>query len=332
MSTTSSPSYEVKWCNTYFPEFPLDVNTLDHDQVRQHCNELAHLRRQASFNPVHPGLAFEAVIEARNEFPSSDYRPLPSFALKEGRFQVVVRTGIQNEPVHWSQVWVADVKEMGHSESLGPVILKLFQASLMPPPQLLNHDSIGYTSPRQLASIEDLVYNALGDLQGSVISYYYGKHKFLMPNCESTHAIILEYIEGKTLADIHDVYSPHHPLEVEKGPLPQKIYCDYLKTIKGVYAPILKGMKDINARQVILIDIIPENIIITSTMLKRAVFMDFGQAMLRAPPNVVAEYANDFFIVRLLTNCCPKHKEDVEKWAKETLPADLHHPAFVLIV
>ncbi|KAK0442499.1 uncharacterized protein EV420DRAFT_1578291 [Desarmillaria tabescens] len=310
---SASPPYTIDWYDGYLPMFPLEFDSSDRDKVLEHCDMLKRLRRQAYLNPVHPGLPFEAVFPARQASHSPDHRPLPPFVLKGGRFRLVL--------------WVADVKEIEGSESLGRVVLKLFQDSLMPLPELFNNGAIQYMSPRELAGVEDLVYNALEGIQGTVIPYYYGKYKFLMLNGKSTRAIILEYIEGTTLADIHEKYNPHGPLESEV--LTSTVDNDWLQRMKELYIPILKGIKEINTRQVVIPDTRPENIIVTSTEPKRAIFVDFGQALLRVPPNIVAEYGNDYLVVSLLTDCCPEHKEDIMRWAKETLDVSLQYPDFV---
>ncbi|KAK0442492.1 uncharacterized protein EV420DRAFT_1768813 [Desarmillaria tabescens] len=189
----------------------------------------------------------------------------------------------------------------------------------MPLPELCNNGAIQYMSPRRLAGIEDLVYNTLEDIQGTVVPYYYGKHKW-------TRTIILEYIEGTTLADIGEKYNPQDPLDNES--LSPTVYSDWLQRMKELYVPILNGIKEINARQVLIPDTRQENIIITSTEPKRAVFIDFGQALLRVPPDIVTQRGNNFFIISLLTNCCSEHQEDIRKWAKET-DVNLQHPVFV---
>ncbi|KAK0442496.1 uncharacterized protein EV420DRAFT_1076534 [Desarmillaria tabescens] len=186
---SASPLYTIHWYDGYKPCFPLEFESLDRYKALEHCDMLKRLRRQVSLDPVHPGLAFEALIPARLVPSGPEHRPLPPFALKGGRFRLVIHHGIQNEIGYLSQVGVADVKEIDQSEYLGRVVRKFFQASLMQLPVMFSNRSIDYGSPRELAGVEDLVYNALKDIQGLVIPYYYEKHKFLMPNGEWARAI-----------------------------------------------------------------------------------------------------------------------------------------------
>ncbi|KAK0237137.1 hypothetical protein EDD85DRAFT_836288 [Armillaria nabsnona] len=174
---------------------------MEADNVQEYCDKLTHFRQLAFKNPLHPGLSLDITIAPRKAatIKPNLFRSLPPFALQGGDYQL---------PDRLSQLWVADVRK--NNESWGCVVLKLFQASLLPFPQPTWQDPFGeYSCPRQFACVEELVYNALQDIQGCTVPYLYGKHRLTLPNGEPTRVNLLEYIEGQTLAELHDMYPTH---------------------------------------------------------------------------------------------------------------------------
>ncbi|KAK0226837.1 hypothetical protein EDD85DRAFT_1027340 [Armillaria nabsnona] len=132
---------------------------------------------------------------------------------------------IVNELDRLSQVWVANVRRKDKPElSYGCVLLKFFQGSLR---GLCLSE---YYCLRELAGTEKIVYTSLEDLQGSGILYHCGKRKFIMPNGETTRVILLEYIEGTTLAQLEDKYSSHASPQFK--PVPEESYTEWPEIAK----------------------------------------------------------------------------------------------------
>ncbi|SJL11085.1 uncharacterized protein ARMOST_14488 [Armillaria ostoyae] len=226
------------------------------------------------------------------------FRLLPPFALQGGQYQLVLKNAIRCEPDRLSQVWVADVRKHNDESSWGCVVLKL-----------------------QSACVEELVYNALQDIQGCTVPYFYGKHALTLPNGEPTRVNLLEYIEGQTLAELHDTYPAHRTT-----PLEPKQYCELLKKLKYLYVPAMQGIHEINDRRVVLRDLKPENIMITPSASNQVVFIDFGHAFLNAPEEFVKSYPNPLRMASCVIKCCRQHDNDVKKWAKKCLSPDLQPP------
>ncbi|KAK0457145.1 uncharacterized protein EV420DRAFT_1551753 [Desarmillaria tabescens] len=259
---------------------------------------------------------------------NSKFRELPQFALQGGDFQFVLKNAIQCEPeLGLSQIWVAEVRKKGgpepESSSWGQVVLKLFQASLLRFPQPTWQDPFSeYSCPRQLACVEELVYNSLQDIQGWTIPYFYGKHRLTLPNGESTRVNVLEYIDGMTLAQLHDMYPTHMTT-----PLKPKLHHELLEKLKELYVPAMQGISEINARHIVLCDLEPENIMIApEPSLNQVVFIDFGHAFINTPKEVVDSYRNSLKLATCIIGCCRRHRADVTKGAKRCLSADLQVP------
>ncbi|KAK0432911.1 uncharacterized protein EV420DRAFT_598451 [Desarmillaria tabescens] len=320
-------SERLEWYRGYVPLFPYEFNPSDPKKVEQHCRQLAHFRQLAFKNPLHPGLAFDITIAPRHEAVRTDskFRLLPQFALQGGDFQFVLKNAIQCEPeLGLSQIWVAEVRKKGSPEpesSWGQVVLKLFQASLLRFPQPTWQDPFSeYSCPRQLACVEELVYNSLQDIQGWIVPYFYGKHRLTLPNGESTRVNVLEYIDGMTLAQLHDMYPTHMTT-----PLKPKLHHELLEKLKELYFPAMQGIFEIGARHIVLCDLNPENIMIGPS-LNQVVFIDFGHAFINTPKEVVDSYRNSLKLATCVIGCCRRHRADVTKWAKRCLSADLQVP------
>ncbi|KAK0237130.1 hypothetical protein EDD85DRAFT_836212 [Armillaria nabsnona] len=210
------------WHRGYVPLFPYEFDASDLKKVQEYCDKLTLFRQLAFKNPLHPGLSLDVTIAPRKAASTNSdlFRSLPPFILQGGEYQLVLKNAIRCEPDRLSQIWVADVrKKETEASSWRCVVLKLFQASLLPFPQPTWQDPFGeYSCPRQLACVEELVYNALQDIQGRTVPYFYGKHRLTLPNGEPTRVNLLEYIEGQTLAELHDMYPAHRtaPLEPKK--------------------------------------------------------------------------------------------------------------------
>ncbi|SJL11018.1 uncharacterized protein ARMOST_14418 [Armillaria ostoyae] len=130
--------------------------------------------------PLHPGLSLDFSIAPREAVTNSNFRLLPPFALQGGKYQLVLKNAIQCEPG-------STVSGLGCG------------SSLLPFPQSTWQDPFGeHSCPRQSACVEELVYNALQDIQGCTIPYFYGKHRLTLPNGEPTRVNLLEYTEGTT--------------------------------------------------------------------------------------------------------------------------------------
>ncbi|PBK80785.1 hypothetical protein ARMGADRAFT_1091940 [Armillaria gallica] len=264
------------WHRGYVPLFPYEFDASDPKKVQEYCDKLTLFRQLAFKNPLHPGLSLNITIAPRKAASTNPnlFRSLPPFALQDGEYQLVLKTRY---------------------------------ASLLPFPQPTWQDPFGeYSCPRQLACVEELVYNALQDIQGCTVPYFYGKHTLTLPNGEPTRVNLLEYIEGQTLAELHDMY-PAHRTE----PLEPRQYRELLKRLKHLYVPAMQGIHEINDRRVVLCDLEPENIMITPSASNQE-FVD--------------SYPNPLRMASCVIKCCRQHRNDVKKWAKKCLSPDLQPP------
>ncbi len=119
--STDSPSRIIDWFEGFAPDFDLEFDPTNQANLQRYCDLLALYQRQASFNLVRPGPAFDVAIKSREPPLGSMYRPLPLFALKGGQFRLVITTGIQNELDRLSQVWVANVRRKDEPEFIDPM-------------------------------------------------------------------------------------------------------------------------------------------------------------------------------------------------------------------
>ncbi|KAK0190201.1 hypothetical protein F5146DRAFT_1122520 [Armillaria mellea] len=110
-----------------------------------------------------------------------------------------------------------------------------------------------------------------------------------MPNGESTRVILLEYIEGSTLAQLKDKYLSHSSPDHNR--LLEESYTEWLEIAKELnkYVPALRGMSAIAERKVVHRDLKTRNIMITSTSPRQVVYIDFAYSVLRAAVGGILE-------------------------------------------
>ncbi len=60
--STDSPSRVIDWFEGFASDFDLEFDSTNQADLQRYCDELALYQRQASFNLVHPGLAFDVPI------------------------------------------------------------------------------------------------------------------------------------------------------------------------------------------------------------------------------------------------------------------------------
>ncbi|PBK85863.1 hypothetical protein ARMGADRAFT_1087149 [Armillaria gallica] len=111
---------------------------------------------------------------------------------------------------------------------------------------------------------------------------YYGKHKFILPNRESTRVILLEYIEGITPDQLQDKYPIHSP---RYNPLLKESYTKWIEIAKEHYVPAVRGICAIAERRLVHRDLKAQHIMITSMSPWQVVYIDFA---LRDPIRIEA--------------------------------------------
>ncbi|KAK0190182.1 hypothetical protein F5146DRAFT_1002353 [Armillaria mellea] len=252
-----------------------------------------------SARPPHKGDLFTVSIQPFHS-PSPTKRPLPPFALRGGSLQLTLETGLQTGSDWWSQVWLVDMRHPGHSSSVRKIVMKISLSSLLPHPHppTKDHPYLDYLNPRQLWETENLMYNELKSLQGSIILYYYGLHK--------------------TVSQFLKSYPPH-----ETGPaLDTPLGEDYLEMVKMLYVSMVPNFSQINNQGVIHFDPHPNNMIITEDY--EVVIIDFASANLHAAPEMVKRGNDVYDAVDWLTLCCDEHRTILKEWSDTGLPDGLY--------
>ncbi|CAE6424553.1 unnamed protein product [Rhizoctonia solani] len=201
------------------------------------------------------------------EFLTSYFRPNPNY---EGNFNMPFTIGLR-EPIRhgqnkWAQVWRASLRcSTGGGWSAGiPVVVKLFQESLFPPPtpdDLLGDKSeCAWYSMKEQAEAEAWAYEMLKSHQGQHIPYSYGMYEFTLP-CGEEKVIghVMEDVTSWTLDE-------------------------YLRVIGGeanieqtwqIATAAVQGLQSIHASGVAHRDLKPRHILIPKEQPGTVVFVDF---------------------------------------------------------
>lgn len=164
--------------------------------IEDHVKRLEDLKEMGLEDLLYAGWSFDAEVEPHPLVDNTaaravrrSMRPFDDLRMKAA-FRFVLHTPHQayspvydpEEERQWSQVWSARVLD-DQNEYLGPVMLKVFQPSLLPYPEPNVVESGMPTSfkyPHWLANTEHVLYReerGLASLQGSIVPFYFGKTK-----------------------------------------------------------------------------------------------------------------------------------------------------------
>ncbi|HMF16133.1 MAG TPA: protein kinase [Gemmataceae bacterium] len=153
-------------------------------------------------------------------------------------------------------VYLAEHRHMGRS-----VALKIIN------PDLLNH-------PRSLPRFQQEVRAAAKLDHPNIVAAYDADH------AASLHFLVMEYVEGKNLADYLD----------EKGPLPASLACDIIRQAA-------LGLQHAHERGMVHRDIKPHNLMLTPS--NQVKVLDFGLARFAADPIQASEVSKTSEVLRL---------------------------------
>ncbi|KAK0432475.1 hypothetical protein EV421DRAFT_1742328, partial [Armillaria borealis] len=192
---------------------------------------------------------------------------------------------------NWSIICVADVRTRDSNKAYGSVILKIIQASLL----LLELDDPCLLSILmvQLAAAENYAYNALHDLQGTKIPYYFGSGQFklLMSSSEVTRVLILECFEGLSLRQWEDTF----PEDVcDENPCEMSSPAGY-QDLSNKTKPLIKvlpyGIIEVNKRGFIY-HVCQENILVMLSFEdpEHIVFIDFPHCLVGVTEDQIKEH------------------------------------------
>ncbi|SJL15057.1 uncharacterized protein ARMOST_18539 [Armillaria ostoyae] len=277
-----------------------DVDLYDRDALRAYYEEL-NTYCQSNFAPIHRDLV---------------NLPAP-FAVNGGSYNLDIAYAIRpfRHEKQLSQVWVADVFSSAKpTRSLGKVILKIVQPSLIPLPNL-DSEFDEYLRPWEVSMSEDEAYKELKSLQGSTVPYYYGMHTVIMPNEEDADVLIMEYVEGKSLED----WLSERPEHTNPEDLGDKD-AEYVEETKRMFKKTLTSIYSINKLGVAYRRINPSNIILTPDPSGTPVFIDFALTVCHVDvKDIRRRYRNDLQVICPLRDCCEQHLEVMANWVKEEL-------------
>ncbi|KAK0231951.1 hypothetical protein EDD85DRAFT_849402 [Armillaria nabsnona] len=301
------------------PSSTLDLDLNDPETLRSYYENLLNYREREYGNSLTTGWSFMVTL---NPYPSSSShssRPLPTFANKGGSYILSLSCPVKpyRHEIQYSQIWIADVFEP-QSQCLGQVILKIYQPSLMPLPDIddrENYRLFEYVRPGIMSSTEDNAYGELQPLQGTTVPYYYGMYTLTMPNGEDADVLIMEYVKGETLEQWLSG-RPEHTKPEDLG----NADVDYVADTKIMFKKVLTAVHSINRLGVAHRDVCPSCIILTPNPSGTPVFTDFALAACNVDLKLIRRtYENNIQAIDPLRECCQPHRDGILNWAKEEL-------------
>ncbi|KAF8742867.1 hypothetical protein RHS02_03064, partial [Rhizoctonia solani] len=214
---------------------------------------------------------YETVSTSRRrpsiEFLTSYFRPNAGF---EGGFNMPFTISL-SEPIRhgqnkWAQVWRANLRcsTVGGWSAGIPVVVKLFQESLFPPPtpdDLLGDKSeCAWYSMKEQAEAEAWAYEMLKSHQGQHIPYSYGMYEFTLP-CGEERVIghVMEDVTSWTLDEYLHIIGGEANIE---------------QTWQIATAAV-QGLQSIHASGVAHRDLKPRHILVPKEQHGTVVFVDF---------------------------------------------------------
>lgn len=153
------------------------------EAVAQHLDSLMAIREKAYGRLLHPGWAFNAKIRPYDiDGASGSRRQLPAFAQSGGTYCFYLAKALQPfmpaidiSSGNYSQVWIATVRSFDND--IGTVILKVFQPSLLPIPDVIQLSDIHKSSAASLAYNESSAYETMKSVQGKAVPYFFGHYE-----------------------------------------------------------------------------------------------------------------------------------------------------------
>ncbi|KAL1737579.1 hypothetical protein EV714DRAFT_197094 [Schizophyllum commune] len=192
------------------PSRPFALN--DKESLDDHCDRMSWFKTQATrILPLEEGLTFDLAHAAPTDVGGVDARRPPVGRIQAMATYVLVKA-LQHGPRYQSQVWLARPT----STSFGPattveVVLKLMIPSHLQKPcfDVVSEALVRlaeYTFPDDIVAYQVAAYQALGDLQGFTVLYFYGVNQLTVPWGEpGVQVLALEYIHGPRMSEIAEV-------------------------------------------------------------------------------------------------------------------------------
>ncbi|KAK0449032.1 uncharacterized protein EV420DRAFT_788263 [Desarmillaria tabescens] len=295
-----------------------EIDLVDQDTLRTYYEELVERREKAFRNPLREGCSFPIDFDPHPPGSGDSPRPLPLFAVNGGSYRVILTYAIvpYRHDKQLSQIWIADViSPEDPTQSLGKVVLKIVQPSLLPLPDIEYHYEIyDYLRPWVVSTSEEKAYGELKSLEGTTIPYFYGLYPVMMPNGEDSDVLVMEYIEGKSLKDW---------LSERKHAKPEDLgdrEAEYVEDTKRIFKKAIAGIHSINKLGVAYCQLDETNIILTPDPSGTPVFIDFALTNCHiSAKDVTVLYINDLQVSYPLRECCETHNEVLADWVEEEI-------------
>ncbi|KAG8717777.1 hypothetical protein FRC08_006713 [Ceratobasidium sp. 394] len=216
------------------------------------------------------------------DFLAAYFRPSIGYEGQFDRpFTINLREPIRQGQNKWAQVWRANLRcSTGGSWSQGlPVVVKLFQESLFPPPtpeDLLGDKSeCAWYSMKEQAEAEAWAYDMLRAHQGQLCPYSYGMYEFSLP-CGEERVIghVMEDVNSWTLDEYIRAIGGEMNIE---------------ETWKIASASV-RGLQAIHASGVAHRDLKPRHVLVPKEQPGNVVFVDFTYSASDGPADSLPLY------------------------------------------
>ncbi|KAI5897851.1 uncharacterized protein SCHCODRAFT_02490224 [Schizophyllum commune H4-8] len=253
----------------------------DKESLDNYCERMEWFQTRATeILPLDKGLTFELALAAPNDIGGVDARRSPIGRIQAMATYVLVKA-LQQGPQYQSQVWLARPTSSDPSTTIELVLKFIIPSHLeMPGFDVVSENCVNlaeYTFPDDIVAYQVAAYQALGDLQGITVPYFYGVNEVSVPWGEpGVQVLALEYIHGPRMTEVATVVDSEDsaPSELIK----YRDYDTYLALLETGISTLLQA----HARGIVHCDVRDANVLIDVAH-NQVVFLDWTND---APPHL----------------------------------------------